>query len=216
MIEVIKYRDIIPVTAIPRFVSGMESATLEVTGEDFSSVEKVFVNDILVKEFMVINKNTMWIVLPDAALGGISTIEVISGDFTRTAAASKISFEFGTHTRKISGMLKLVQLFTKWLLTTPGTDIFNPRSGGGVLSLIGKIATTRNMDSVITSITQAVNNTAEQIRVVQTRVPRLPPDERLLSADLVDYAVAEDRMEAQVRIQLRSFSGDAAVSNISL
>ena len=216
MIEVVKYRDVIPVSAIPRFVPGMPSPTLEVIGEDFSSVEEVLINDVSAPELMINSKTSMWVVLPDAALGGISTIEVISGNFTRTAAASKLSFKFGTTPRDVKGLLRLVQLFTKWLLTTPGSDIFNRTSGGGLQNMVGKIATTRKMGAVISSITQAINNTADQIRTMQTNVAGLDASEKLLSAELMDYGIIEDRMEAQVRLRIQSFAGSAAISNLSL
>jgi hypothetical protein len=216
MIEVVKYRDLIEVNSIPRFVPGMAAPTIEVRGEDFSSVEIVRINDVDAKEFMIINKTTMWVVLPDAAQGEISTVEVISGNFTRTAKASKLMFQFGTTTRKVSGLLSLTQLFTKWLLTSPGSDIFNVQAGGGLQNLVGRISSSRNMEPVITSITQSIDRTSEQIRTMQTQTPGLNSDEKLLSAELIDYGILEDRMEARIRIRLRSFAGDAAVTNLSL
>lgn len=215
-LEVIKFRDTIKVRSIPRFVPGVSPPMLEIIGEDFSSVEEVLINSATSPEFMVVSNTRLWAALPSAAQGSIRTVEVISAKFTKTAGSSSIQFKIGTKPREISGILKLTQLFTKWMLQSPGSDIFAQSRGGGIQKLVGQITSTRGMEPVMAAITQAVQDTSSQLRAAQIRVGNIPADESLLSAELLDFGIFEDRMEAQARIRLQSVAGDAAVTNLEL
>jgi hypothetical protein len=214
-LEVVKFRDLIPVSSIG-FAKGFNELTLDVTGEDFSSVEKVTVNDIPCPEFIILNKNRLYAQLPDGAKNQISSIEVVSSSFTKTAVASKISYAFGNKTKTVSGIIKLVQLFTKWMLQSPGSDIFNPERGGGLQELVGQIPTSKKMDQVLGALTMVVQNTSTQIRSVQLMYSNLPMDERLLSAELVDVNVYEKEMEARIKVAITSVAGRDAIASLAL
>ena len=215
-LEVVKYRDLIMVTSIPRILPDISPTTIEVKGEDFSSVSSVIINSVPSPEFIIVNKHTMWVQLPDAAQSGISTIEVLSSKLTRTAVASKVLFQIGNDTRTVEGLPKLIQLFTKWLLQGPGSDIYNPDRGGGLQAIVGKINSTRDMKAVTASITSAVTRTVSQIRNSQVNQTRLPLSERLLSATLQDINVFEKQMEARAKIRIVSMAGPEAVAEIGL
>lgn len=215
-LEVIKFRDLIPIQSIPRFVPELGAPAIELIGDDFSSVDKVLINDIPSPEFIVISKHKLFAELPDGAQSNISNIQVISSRFTRTNSASMLSFEIGDKTRTVEGVQKLLQLFTKWILQTPGSDIFNPDRGGGLQELAGQALTTRNMDSIIATVSRAVENTSSQIRSAQIKFPQLPLSERLLAASVIDLDVFEKQMEARLRVSLQSMAGPAAVAEIGL
>jgi hypothetical protein len=214
-LEVIKFRDVVTVTALTRFVPNLSPLTIEVIGEDFSSVEEVFVNDVKAPEIIVVNRTTLWVQLPEAAQNGIRSIEVISSAFT-SFDQSKLSFKIGPRTKTIEGPLKLMQLFVKWMLQTPGSDIFNPARGGGLQELAGKVTTTRQMDPIIATITRSVNQTSTQIQRSQVAQPKLPLGERLLSADIVNVDVSTQLMEAHLKISLLTMSGEDALASIQL
>ena len=164
---------------------------------------------------MIISKSTVFAQLPEG-VNQISTIEVVSSNFTRVTTASKITFELGDKTRKVEGILKLVQLFTKWILMTPGSDIFNPSRGGGLQQIVGRVTTTRNLQPVNASLTRAVDTTVSQIRTAQSNVPGLPLDERLLSARLEDLSIFQQQMEARARVSIESLGGADAVTELIL
>lgn len=214
-LEVIRFRDILRVNTVPRFVPGLDPLTLEITGHDLSSASKVLINETLSPEFMITNKQTIFAQLPDG-ITSVSTIEILSNDFTRTVEASKLEFEVGDKTQKVEGVLKLVQLFTKWILQTPGTDIFNPARGGGLQEIIGKITTTKDMQRILASITRAIGVTVTQIRSAQINVPELPLDERLLSANLIGMNIYQEQMQARARIRLLSVAGAEATAGLFL
>lgn len=216
MIEVVKYRDLLPISSIPRFVEDVGALTLEIKGEDFTAIETVLINDIRVPSFIVVNRNTLWAELPEGAKAGITKVEAISSRFTKNNPFSACTYEFGTKTKTVSGLLRLSQLFIKWLLQSPGSDIFNPDRGGGVQNLVGQLSTSKKMDGIMAAITRAATTTANQIRTAQTNESRLTADEKLLSAEVTDINVYEEQMEAHVKINLVSVSGRDAITSLSL
>ena len=215
-LEIVRFRDLLTVEAIPRFVPGLPSPTVEIKGEDFRSVEEVRINEVPAPEFMVVNRNTLWAVLPGAAQSGIKTIEVLSSNFTKTNRFSKLDFQIGNKSRKTEGILKLVQLFTMWLLKSPGTDIFKPDQGGGLQEIVGKITSTRNMAPILSAVTRSVQTTTTQIRAAQLNQSQLPIDERLLSAEVIDLNIYEEQMEARLKIRVNSVAGRKAVAELGL
>ena len=216
-LEVVKFRDLVPVQSMPRFVEafGAENPAVEITGEDFRSVEKVLINDIPAPEFIIVSKHKMYVQLPRDTRK-VSSVSVLSSKFTRSTTASKLNFEIGDKTKTISGIQKLMQLFTMWLLQSPGSDIFNPERGGGLQEMVGVIGTSRNMGPVLATVTRAVQNTVTQMRSAQARVSGLPLSEKILSADVVGIDVFEAQMQARLKVNLRSVAGQAAVTEVGL
>lgn len=214
-LQVVRFRDILPVYGVPGFVEGLSPPTLIVKGEDLSSAETILFNQVPSPEFMIVNKSTIWAQLPEG-MSRLSQIEVLSSKFTKTIESSKVSFEVGDKTRKVDGILKLVQLFTKWVMQSPGSDLFNPNRGGGLQNIVGKLSTTRDMQPISASITRAVTTTVTQIRATQINIPRLPLSERLLSASLIDLRVYEAQMQAIANVSIQSVAGAEALSALVL
>jgi hypothetical protein len=214
-LEVVRFRDLLPVLAIPGFVKGLTPLTVELRGNDFSSAERVVLNEVDAPEFMIVSKGVIYAQLPEG-INSISSIEVYSSKFSRDVSSAFLSFEIGNKTRKVEGILKLVQLFTKWMLQTPGSDLFNPTRGGGLQQIVGKVASSRDMQPIFATITRAVSTTVSQIRTAQMNAGRLPLSERLLTATLLDMNIFEAQMQAKARISLQSVGGAEAVSALVL
>lgn len=214
-LEVVRLRDLLPVRQISRIVPGVQPTMLELKGLDFSSADKVLINESPSPEIMIINKQTLWAQLPEF-VRKVSSIEVLSSNFTKSKEPSRMAFEIGDKTRKVNGIMKLVQLFTKWVLQSPGSDVFDPSRGGGLQEIAGKVNTTRDMQPVMTSITRAVSTTASQIRAAQQKAINLPLSERLLSATVTELNVFEAQMLAAVRVKIESFAGTEATAALEL
>lgn len=216
-LEVIKFRDLIRLDDTPKFVTtDVDTPILEITGEDFSSVESVFINGEEMTNYIILSKNRMQITLERSLSRALQSIEVISGNFTKTVMASKITFQLGTKTRTVTGILKLVQLYTKWLLQSPGSDIFNPNRGGGVQELIGQVVSSHRIEHLLSALTRAVQTTTNQIRTAQSNSTNLPLDERLLEATLLGINKLDERMEIRARVHLVSSAGNEATSALIL
>jgi hypothetical protein len=214
-LEVVRFKDLLPVLAIPGFVKGLSPMTVELRGNDFSSAERVSINEVDVPEFMIVSKGVIYAQLPEG-VDNISTVSVLSSKFSREVSSAQMSFEVGNKTRRVDGILKLVQLFTKWVLQSPGSDLFNPTRGGGLQQIVGKVLTSKDMQPVFASITRSINTTVTQIRAAQINTVSLPLSERLLSANLVDLNIYEAHMQARARVSLLSAGGAEAVSALIL
>lgn len=214
-LEVINLRDSIPVTSLPQFVPGMTPLTLVIKGADFSSAEQVLINEGPVPEFMIIDHQTIWAQMP-SSINSISSVEVVSASFTKNNLSAKVTFALGNKTNKVSGLLKLTQLFTKWVLQTPGSDIQNPTRGGGLQQIAGKIVTSKDMKVVYATITAAIKTTTNQIAAAQANVAGLPLNEKLLDAQMIGLTTYEAQMEARVRVQLTNMTGVDALTALQL
>lgn len=214
-LEVIRFRDLLPVAAIPGFVKGLSPRTIELRGRDFSSAEKVVINEVDAPEFMIVNKLTIYAQLPEGT-NKITSVEVLSSQFSKDVESAMLSFEISNKTRKVEGILKLVQLFTKWVLQSPGSDLFNPSRGGGLQQIVGKVTTSKDMQPIFASITRSISSTVAQIRAAQINAVQLPLSERLLSANLLDLKVYEKQMQARARVYLQSSGGSEAVAALVL
>lgn len=215
-LEVVKFRDALRVSEAVRYVPGQSATTLEIRGDDFRSATTVRVNDVIAPVFRVVNKNTMWIQLTPDMGTALRTVEVDSHDFTRTVNASRVIFEIGEQTRKVSGVLKLLQLYTKWLLQTPGSDIFHPSRGGGLQSLLNQVVSIEKLNHIMSMVTRAVDKTTTQIKSAQVNVNGLPLDERLLDASVQEVKRSYEKLGVQVSVMIVTVAGEDAVSSISL
>jgi hypothetical protein len=215
-LEVVRFRDALKVSEAVRYVPNQVVTTLEIRGDDFRTASAVRVNDVVAPTFQVVNKNIMWIPLTADMGTALRTVEVDSHDFTRTVNASRVIFEIGEQTRKISGILKLLQLYTKWILQTPGSDIFNPARGGGLQSLLNRVVSIEKMNHVMSLVTRAVDKTTRQIKTAQSGANILPLDERLLDASIQEVKRSYEKLGVQVSVMIVSVAGEDAISSIML
>jgi hypothetical protein len=214
-LEVVRFRDVIPVTGALRLLSGFDVPTIEIKGKDFRNVDQVLINASPSPEFIIVNKSTIYAQLPSTA-SAIRSIEVTRSTYSQAINAAKLTFQIGDKTHLVSGIQKLVQLFVKWILQSPGSDVFNPERGGGLQEVVGQITSSKNMGPVLGVIIRAVSVTTTQIRAAQINVRGLPLDERLLSAEVVDLKVYDQQAEARAQVKLQSVAGPEAVAEIGL
>jgi phage baseplate assembly protein W len=213
-LEVIKFRDVLRVASIS-LVPNVPVPTVSLKGADFRSVESVSINDSPSPEFIVMDKQTIYAQLPDG-IRQVRTVAVLSSNFTTTEKASRVLFQVGTKTKTITGLLKLVQLFVKILLQSPGSDIFDKDLGGGLQDMIGQLTSTKRNDRLLAAISQAISQTESQIRRSQLDSPEIPLDERLLSATLLDIRMFQTLDEARARIQIDNVVGQRGEAAIEL
>jgi hypothetical protein len=213
-LEVVKFRDTLRVSEAVRYVPDQEERTLEVRGDDFRKASSVRVNDVLAPSFRVVNKSTLWITLSDGMGSALRNVEVDSYGFTKTNNASKVIFEIGDQTRRVSGILKLLQLYTKWMMQTPGSDIFNPGRGGGMQDILKRVVSIERMNHIMSAVTRAVDKTTKQIKTAQTGVDGLPLDERLLDASIQEVKRSYEKLGVSVSVMIVSVAGEEAVTSI--
>lgn len=195
-------------------IEGLSPPSVEVIGDDFRAVDEVLLNDTPSPLVQVLNQNKLHAQLPTTITAAtLVTVMVVSHSFVFTDR-SILSFKAGITNRKVSGINRLVQFFLKLLLTTPGTDIFRKTLGGGALRNLGTTFSKGSSKNIVGDFLIAVDTTAKQITAIQARNPRLPRDERLLSATVSGARFDARQTALVVSIVLKSQAGESALANI--
>jgi hypothetical protein len=154
--------------------------------------------------------------VPDPLVGAIITsVQVLSSDFTATLR-SKLIFELGNDPRKITGLRALMQNFLKLLFTTPGTDAFSKKLGGGALAGLGKNFDASGSQNLVSDFSIAVRRTEMQMISLQSRQIRLPDDEKLAAANVLGVTMDVASTSLLARVELIAQSGKMAITALEL
>jgi hypothetical protein len=201
-----------------RTLPGLPIRTLDIIGEDFRSLNEVLMNEVPVPAggVVVLSRNRLLAEVPDILKDqSITSISVTSSRLTITDR-SFIRFRIGTVPSKARGIIRLIQLFLKILFQTPGTDIFAPKVGGGALKSLGENYGKEEGADIQASFIIAVDNTARQIIQIQGRDASTPPDERLLTANVLSIGFNLNETALVASIEVTSQAGVRAVPRLEL
>jgi hypothetical protein len=206
----------IPFINTVSMIMGAPVPTVEVVGDDFSSVDEVLFNEIPSPNVFVVSPTTLMAQIPPIMIG-VPSLEIVVVSYKAVFTERNIiAFRIGRTNRKVSGLGRLVQLFLKVLLTTPGTDIFHSSSGGGAMVNLGKNFSRTEAGNIIGDFVVSVDNATRQIVASQARIPRLSPAERLLSAKVTASQFDAEQTALIVTVQLSTQAGRVAIANLVL
>lgn len=209
-------QDTIPVTRTRLTILGGLRA-LELDGDDFRTVEEVRINDIQSPDFIVLSKTRLLAQLPSSLQDNpdVSSVQVLSRTLT-ASASSLLRFRVGDTPGQVQGILRLLQKFTKLLLSEPGSDIQNPDLGGGALRNVGATFDAGEGEQIKQDFVIAIGRTARQIVALQSRNGSLPRDERLLNASLKSANFDRSSGSLFVVVEVTSQAGSSARVNVEL
>lgn len=189
---------------------------VNVNGVDFRSVDEVLVNGVASPSFSVLSKTQLVAEVPSSAEGElISSVQVLSKKLT-LSERSQLRIRIGRTPGRVTGILRLMQMFVKILLTTPGRDIFNPSLGGGAMKNVGSTFGSNESRDIINDFVIAVDTTSRQIIAIQGRDSAIPRDERLLGAKVLSAEFNRSLGGLDARVQITSQAGRDAVANVGL
>ena len=118
-----------------------------------------------------------------------------------------VSFKMST--KKVTGIMKLVQMVVLSLMNTPGKDYLDPSMGGGIPSMVGMNIDPNNMAEVLGEVTRRVKTTSAEVMTAQIgRV--IPSDEKLKELRLVSVAPGANIGEVAARIRIINELGQQA------
>lgn len=193
-------------------IRGFLPAAVIVLGEKLNLAHEILYNGVEVTEFIISSPSRLVVRIPDSQVGKeLTSLQVLTVAAVSTKDAL-LSLAVVRPLRTVQGIERLVQQFTLALLTTPGSDLFNPSGGGGARSVIGK--TTSDGSSPAAMLSLAVDRTRQQLLSAQAKNSRIPPSERLLSATLTSVEYDQHNTTMQGVVELRSVAGDAALVNV--
>lgn len=215
-IQLIRLLDVLDVSKVEE-AAGVTPRSLILTGPGFANVETVLLNGVPSPQIIHYAPNKILAQVPDSIIGQpITEVFVLSSNLTFTDK-SLVEFTFGTSPKKVNGVLRLMQTFLRMMLRTPGTNVFHKRLGGGLGQLIGSTFDASNGRSLATSQASiAVTRARQQIINTQSVDRNIPPNERLLSADISALALDQANGALQMTIILTSHAGRTAAASLVL
>ena len=214
-IQAFFFSDVLGVTGVEE-VPDLSPRSLNIFGRDFHSAVRVLLDDQDSPSWIVVSHQQILAQVPvTLADATITSVQVLSSDFTATER-SKLIFELGTDTRKISGLRSMMQIFLKILFTTPGTDAFAQSIGGGALQGLGKNFEASNTQNLVSDFTIAVRRAEMQMISLQSRQVRLPDDEKLAAAHVLGVMMDVASTTLLARVELIAQSGKLAITTLEL
>jgi hypothetical protein len=211
--QVVFPQELIQLNSVSELV-GMVPRTVSVYGDDFRYVDQVEVNGFVSPQVVVLSKTRLLAQVPvQVGFNPVTSVSVVSNQLAITAQ-SVIAFQIGTVPSKVTGILRLVQIFLKFLFTTPGQDIFAPKLGGGVLKSLGATFGPSQTSNIVSNFVVSVATVQKQILALQARDPSLPADERLLTAKVQAAGFNKNETALVVSVALTSQTGKSALANL--
>lgn len=197
-------------------VPGLAVRTLRISGDDFRAVDEVLMNEVPSPSFIVLSKNELLAEVPAAVVGGsVTSISVLSKNLILTQR-SFIKFRLEAVPGKVRGILRLMQFFLRLLLQTPGSDIFAPKLGGGALAHLGQSISVDEGSDIVSSFIISVDNTKSQLVQIQASNQSIPPNERLVNAQVLSAGFNKNETALIVSVQLTSQAGENAIARFQM
>lgn len=203
----------IRITAVS-VVPGASPPAIDILGVDFSSVDSVLVNEMAAPSFYVVSKTRMIVTLPSGVTSAQITSLAVTSRQLVLSPQSLLVFQISQVPSKVTGILRLVQLFTKVLFTTPGSDIFSKGLGGSGLKNLGRSFSKVQSGGIVSDFVVAVDNTTRQIVRIQGQQPQIPSDEKLLTARVTTANFSLQQSALVCSVELTSQAGRAALANV--
>ncbi len=136
------------------------------------------------------------------------TYDVLFFDFQDGYPIGAINLGFGKNPKRISGVQKVSQVFTKCLLTTIGSDVMHDNYGSDFTKYsVGGNSAPSDANKVKYEIDAAVQSAAAQARGV-LNVPGASLEAQLERASVI--SVGSSREGSDIRIQLMTRGGQNA------
>lgn len=180
--------------------------SLQIRGGPFVALDAVLINNIASPSFIQVNDREIWAQVPSGMEGSTVSVAVLSQNLLN-ADHVQLRFRLGKQTRKISGLARLVQMFVRILLMSPGTNLLNPALGGGLLRALRSSYNPNQLQGLQTEVYLAVQRASEQLMTLQAREVRTPRDERILSAKVLGCGVAQATGQLALDLELLSQTG---------
>ncbi len=212
-VRILTIQDLLPISGA-RYAN-ITPRSLIIEGDHFSQATEVRINDEVAPEFIVIDEHRLMAQVPNLERNNILRKVAVLSEKPSPDRRSLLRFQVGRTIQGLQGLERLVQLFTKVLLQTPGSDKFEPGSGGGLLSLVGKTFSSDNTKAIQAGAVNAVNRTRDQIISIQSKNRRLPSDEKLLTANTEAVGFNDTITTLLMRVLITAVSGRQAVANIN-
>lgn len=194
------------------FFSG--GSSVDITGEGFQNTAAVMINGYKSPTFVVLSDTRILADVPAAQFATpIRTVTVLKTELDN-ARSTVISFESAIPSTTQNTSTYIVQKFLKILLSSPGSDIFRPNLGAGLLSLLGPIPVAATAVGAL--VATKVQTAASSILEDQATQVTLSPDQKLSSVQVLSAEYSARDTALDVRLRIVAESGSSVVAGIVL
>jgi hypothetical protein len=199
------------VTALDFFSGG---SALDIKGEDFQNTSAVLINGDRSPTFVVVSSTRILADVPASQFATpIRNVSVLKTEVDG-ARSTVISFESAVPTSLLSPSTYLVQRFLKLLISSPGSDIFAPTRGAGILSLLGPIPVAASAVGAL--VASKVQTAVSQMLEDQSDRTDMLPEEKLSSVQVLTAEYSARDTALDVRLRLIAETGSSVVAGVVL
>jgi hypothetical protein len=214
-IQVIEISDVLKIVSVAA-VAGSDPPTIIVRGQDFNSAQYVLINDVEAPDMVIVSNRELLVQMPTSQISmPLNSIVAVSSRLTVTER-SQITFRLGDSPKTMAGITLLVQQFLKLVLQAPGTDIFAPGTGGGLLRAIGRQISSPTSSTLVADLNLAVSRARQQLMTLQAKNPRLSMTERLAYARVVDAKFNPQELALVGRVAIGNQAAQGSVVGLGL
>ncbi len=190
-------------------IRGFLPQSILVLGENLNQTSEVRYNGVQAEEFVIQTPSRMIVKVPPSQVGRpFSDLRVLA-----TVNASKkdavLNLGLDRPLKTVSGIDRLVQNWVMIFMTTPGSSIFAPTSGGGGMSLVGR-STDRSGKGVAADLAMGIEKTKQELFRLQADNQSIPPSERLMTSSLDVVEFDEKTTVLSARVNIQNMLGDVA------
>lgn len=190
-------------------IRGFNPPSVMVKGLQLNLTTDVYYNGVEVSEFLVSSPERLIVKIPASELGNVISDLKVFTDAYVSGQPAMLSFDLHQPLRSVEGVQRLVQAWMIVFFTTPGSDVWEPSSGGGVRSIIGR-NTNATGAGVSTDLAQAVDRTNTELKRLQSANSSLPLEEKFMSASLQGVNFDESTSTLAATIVIKNVLGESA------
>ena len=188
--------------------------SMDIRGRDFTGLNAVIINGHRSPTFVVLSDTRLLADVPRSQLGGpIRTITVLKSDASTSSEGSVISFEAVGTATVVPSSTFLVQKVLKYLFTTPGSDIFSPTSGSGLLGLLGATETAAESLALLARI--RVREALSQI-IRDQALSSAPLEEKVQVIEVLSASFSRTDTSLDIRLAVISMAGQRVVAGLTI
>lgn len=207
---ILAFQHVAKVSDLALFSGG---GSLDIRGRDFTGASAILINGYRSPTFVVMSDTRLLADVPPSQIGvPIRTVSVLRST-TQNSENTVVSFEAAVPSPQVTEATYLVQRVLKALLTTPGSDIFRPTAGGGLLSLIGPVPVDPSAAHALVSLRIEAG-----VRDLMMSQPGddSPPSQRLSGVEILSVNYTPSDTSLDVRLRIISAEGTSVVAGVSL
>lgn len=192
---------------------GYSPRSVLLKGPNMASTSEVVYNGVPCPAFTVESMTTVVAQIPESQDGKVlDSIQAFSDSIPTGDASAKITMSLASPLKKVSGLDRLIQTWLVVFMTSRGSSVFAPNSGGGGRGIVG--IPFESSRPPISDLVLSVQLTESEILSMQAQTPNIPRSERLLFAPLESIDQDSRTTSIYARVSIRNYLGELASISI--